>query len=58
MSRKSVYFGKIYSTNASAIAVIKVKTIDSNNEFVENTLYERYSLKYDGTKWLIDDVSV
>lgn len=55
---KSVYFGKIYSTNASAIAVIKVKTIDSNNEFVENTLYERYSLKYDGTKWLIDDVSV
>lgn len=54
---KAVYFGKIYSTNASAIAVIKVKTIDTDNEFIENTIYEKYSLKYDGSKWLIDDVS-
>ncbi|MEE1154429.1 MAG: hypothetical protein UH241_04660 [Acutalibacteraceae bacterium] len=50
-----VYCGKIYSTKATAVSVIEVKT-ENRSGYTKTKIYEKYQLVKEKGEWLIDKV--
>lgn len=54
-----VYFGKFYSNEATAFAVIDRKvTNEEDGTYIEDKVYEKYQLKYEDEEWLISEIII